>query len=108
MGKNGLKKLISKAVNDAAEKIKPKKVILFGSYAYGKPARDSDVDLLFIKNTSLSKMERYRLVNEHLEHFMPMDILIKTPAEINKRLRMGDPFYKEIIRKGRILYDASK
>jgi len=108
MSKNGLKKLISKVINDAAEKIKPEKVILFGSYAYGKPTKDSDVDLLFIKNTSLSRMERYRLVNEHLEHFIPMDILIKTPSEVRKRLKMGDPFYKEIINKGRILYDASK
>lgn len=106
--KSEIQDIIKKAVKEAAKKIKPIKVILFGSYAYGKPNKDSDVDLLFIKNTTLSRVERYRLVSEHLEHFMPMDILIKTPAEIRKRIQMGDPFYKEITKKGRILYDAAK
>ncbi len=108
MDKNGLKKLISKVVNDAAEKIKPKKVILFGSYAYGKPNKDSDVDLLFIKETKLSGLKRYSWATQFIEHLFPMDILIKTPAEVKKRLKMGDPFYHEIINKGRVLYDSSK
>ena len=108
MKKNGLQKLIEKAVRDAAKKIKPKKVILFGSYAYGKPNKDSDVDLLFIKNTNLSRMERSCLVDQYLEHFLPMDILVKTPSEIEKRLKMGDPFYHEIIKKGKVLFDDSK
>lgn len=104
--KNETKKLIEEAVKEAAEKIKPQKVILFGSYAYGKPNKDSDVDLLFIKNTNLSRMERSRLVDDHLDHFMSMDILIKTPSEIRKRLKMGDPFYLEIIKKGKVIYGA--
>ena len=92
--KNQIKKIVLKA----AEKVKPKKVILFGSYAYGKPNKDSDVDLLFIKNTNLSFVNRYCLVSKNIDHKFPMDILVKTPAEVKKRLKMGDPFYKEIIR----------
>lgn len=107
-GSNKVIKQIKNLIKEAVDKIHPQKVILFGSYAYGKPNKDSDVDLLFIKKTNLPRMERYRLVNDNLEHFLPMDILIKTPAEIRKRIQIGDPFYQEIINKGRILYDVSK
>jgi hypothetical protein len=37
-----------------------------------------------------------------------MDILVKTPSEVNKRVEMGDIFYKEILTKGRVLYEAGK
>lgn len=103
-----LRKLIKSTVTEAAKKILPEKVILFGSYAYGKPNQDSDVDLLFIKKTNLSRMERHVFVNTYLEHFMPMDILIKTPSEVQKRLKMGDPFYKEIIKKGEVIFNGAK
>ena len=105
--KNKIKKLIKEVVKKAADRIKPSKVILFGSYAYGKPNKDSDVDLLFIKNTKLTGIKRYSWATENIEHPFPMDILVKTPAEVRKRLAMGDPFYKEIINKGKIVYESS-
>jgi len=101
-------KQIKNIVLKAAKKVKPLKVILFGSHAYGKPNKDSDVDLLFIKNTNLGRVDRYCLVSENIEHEFPMDILVKTPKEVKKRLAMGDPFYKEIINKGQIIYESPK
>ncbi|MBU0501883.1 MAG: nucleotidyltransferase domain-containing protein [bacterium] len=100
------KKKIKKVVVQAAEKINPDKIILFGSYAYGKPNKDSDVDLLFIKNTKLKGLKRYSFISHNIEHSFPMDILIKTPAEVKKRLAMGDPFYKEILQKGEVVYES--
>ncbi|OGC21996.1 hypothetical protein A2291_07460 [candidate division WOR-1 bacterium RIFOXYB2_FULL_42_35] len=100
-------KHIRAIVLKAAEKVKPQKVILFGSYAYGKPNKDSDVDLLFIKKTNLGRIDRYCLISDNLEHHFAMDILVKTPAEVKKRLKMGDPFYKEIINRGKVLYESS-
>ena len=97
-------KLIRNVVSKAVDKIQPDKVILFGSFAYGKPSADSDVDLLFIKQTKLSGINRYTWVSDNIEHIFPMDILIKTPQELNKRLLMGDPFYREIMKKGKVLY----
>lgn len=97
-------KLIGNIVNKAAKEVKPLKIILFGSYAYGQPNKDSDVDLLFIKDTKLSRIKRYSWVSDKIERLFPMDILVKTPAEIKKRLAMGDPFYKEIFKKGKVLY----
>lgn len=102
------KKLIKKTIANSIKKAKPQKVILFGSHAYGNPSKDSDVDLLFIKNTGLSPLKRYCFVSNNIDHIFPMDIMVKTPLEIRKRLAMGDPFYKEIIKKGIVLYDSSK
>ncbi|MCX5750376.1 MAG: nucleotidyltransferase domain-containing protein [Candidatus Saganbacteria bacterium] len=106
MDKNKNYKLIKKLVKAAAAKISPQKVILFGSYAYGKPNKDSDVDLLFIKETALSGLKRYCWADSKIEHLLPLDVLIKTPTEVKKRIQIGDPFYKEILRKGKVLYES--
>ena len=105
---NDMKQLIKLTVKEAVEKTNPEKIILFGSYAYGNPTKDSDVDLLIIQNTHLSGTKRYCAVINNIPHLFAMDLLVKTPAEIKKRLKMGDPFYKEIMQKGKVLYDASK
>lgn len=99
---------IQHVIDGAAEKINPQKIILFGSHAYGQPNINSDVDLLFVINTPLSGLKRYCWVSDNIEHKFPMDILVKTPAEIKKRIKMGDPFYKEIINKGKVLYESAK
>ena len=105
--KKSNKTVIKRIINKAIEEIKPEKVVLFGSQAYGKPNRDSDFDLLFIKNTKRKGIARYRWVDQHISHVVPMDILIRTPAEIKERLLMGDPFYKEIMTKGKVLYESA-
>lgn len=101
------KRKISALIENTVDKIRPEKVILFGSYAYGHPDKDSDIDLLFIKNTRLTGLKRYCSVSNNIDHVMPLDILVKTPSEIETRLAMGDPFYKEIIGKGQVLYESS-
>jgi predicted nucleotidyltransferase len=100
--------VIQHVIEDIAEKVHPQKVILFGSHAYGQPNKDSDVDLLFIINTQLSGLKRYCWISNNIKHEFPMDILVKTPQEVKKRIKMGDPFYREIINKGKVLYEATK
>jgi len=84
----------------------PQKVILFGSYAHGKVSYDSDVDLLIILNTKLKGAERQRAVSRLIHpRLLPVDIIVKTPEEIvESQTRRIDPFLKEILEKGIILY----
>jgi predicted nucleotidyltransferase len=87
----------------------PQKVILFGSYAYGTPRPDSDIDLLIIKETSERFIDRWVTVRRILsdpERTVPLEILVLTPQEMAKRLAIGDQFLAEITRKGEILYAA--
>jgi predicted nucleotidyltransferase len=87
------------------EKFQPYKIILFGSYAYGTPDLDSDVDLLVVMDSDESIAQRIRQVTEVAKvRFLPMDIIVRTPSEMVERLAMGDFFLAEILEKGEVLY----
>lgn len=87
----------------------PEQVILFGSYAYGNPHSDSDLDLLIIKNTSKRFIERWTEVRRILsdpDRTFPLETFVLTPQEVKNRLAVGDQFVAEILEKGRVLYVA--
>jgi predicted nucleotidyltransferase len=102
-------KSLRPAVQRIVQELKPEKVILFGSYAYGTPNPHSDVDLLVIMKTSASLKERSWAVSRLLlPRPFPVDILVKTPEEVKKALGSGDFFLKEILTRGKVLYDRSE
>jgi predicted nucleotidyltransferase len=87
----------------------PQKVILFGSYAYGDPTPDSDIDLLIIKETPERFIDRWVTVRRILsdpKRMVPLETLVLTPQEVSRRLAIGDQFLAEILDKGEILYAA--
>ena len=109
----GLKVAVGKSLRPAIQKIatelNPEKIVLFGSYAYGTPNPHSDVDLLVIMKTKASPKDRSWAVSRLLlPRPFPVDILVKTPKEVEKALETGDFFLKEILTRGKVLYDRSK
>jgi len=109
----GLKVPVGKSLRPAIKKIvdelKPEKVILFGSFAYGTPNSNSDVDLLVIMNTRASHKDRSWAVSRLLlPRPFPVDILVKTPKEIEEDLKSGDFFIREILTSGKVLYERNK
>lgn len=87
-------------------RLRPEKIVLFGSYAYGHPTPDSDVDLLVIWETDASPTERYLAASRELyPRPFPVDLLVRTPQEIDHALQSGDFFIHEIITQGRVLYE---
>lgn len=98
--------LIKEIVSRLVSKVNPQKIIMFGSHAYGRPTKESDLDLLIIKNTKLSLSKRYGMVSDALyPRFFPIDFIVRTPAEIKKRLSGFDPFIKEVLSQGKVLYE---
>ena len=86
----------------------PDKVILFGSHAYGAPRPESDIDLLIIMSTDQRPMQRaVPILQKCRPRFVAMDVLVRTPQEIEDRLRAGDLFFLEVMKRGRVLYDRS-
>ena len=87
------------------EKYKPEKIILFGSAVNGRLGLDSDVDLLVIKkDTPLYGADRIRELSRIIDRDIPVDFLVYRPEEFEKRLNMGDPFLKAVLKEGKILY----
>jgi predicted nucleotidyltransferase len=97
---------INQIVKKIVVKYQPEKVILFGSYAWGKPNEDSDIDLFIVKETSERKIDRVREVRNIIwDSGLPIDILVYAPIEIKRRLEEFDDFFiKDISTKGKILY----
>jgi predicted nucleotidyltransferase len=97
---------IRRAAQKIVDEVQPEKIILFGSFAYGQPTPDSDVDLLVIVKTRLSPFDRVRQVSSVLDpRPFPVDILVRTPAELKERLKINDCFFQEIVNKGQVLYE---
>lgn len=97
-----------RAFSDAvARQFRPSKIMLFGSYASGKPTEDSDVDLLVIMPRTRDRGERMSVRILHaIPRDFPLDLLVRTPADVAKRLRWKDPFISEVVEKGEVLYEA--
>ncbi|HEY9528895.1 MAG TPA: nucleotidyltransferase domain-containing protein [Anaerolineales bacterium] len=105
-------KTLPRAIKRIVAELKPEKIILFGSYAYGNPTPDSDVDLLVVIETNGRNKETYRAVSKvlHPRQF-PVDIIVKTPREVDEALKGGVDnafFIREIVKKGKVLYDRTK
>ena len=101
-----IRTILDEIVGNIASAFNPEKIIIFGSYAYGRPTEKSDIDILVIMETTKREIERMVAVNKLLRDYhkkMDLDILVKTPAEIKHRLDIGDPFISKIISKGRVL-----
>jgi len=102
-----VRKIINEIVDRISKGYKPKKVILFGSYAYGEPTEDSDIDLLIIKNTDKRPIDRWVEVKRILRdrsRMLPVSPLVYTEKEIEERIAMKDFFVEEIFEKGEVLY----
>ena len=92
-----------------ADKFHPDKIILFGSYADGKPRPESDVDLLVIMDTPLrSRQQRLEISRVLSPRPFPMDVIIHTPRQVQERLAMGDLFLREITTRGKVIYERPR
>mgnify|MGYP001560838858 FL=1 len=102
-------KFYKKEVERLSERIKndyrPEKIFVFGSFARGKITADSDVDFFIIKKTAKPRSERQREVSRLLiDRQIPVDILVFTPSEVERRKKMGDFFVIDILKTGKLIY----
>lgn len=96
---------INTVVNRIVESAKPEKVIIFGSYAYGQPDENSDLDILVIKNTNTPQFQRTREIRKHLRGLaIPIDIVVYTPQEINEWKDTQAAFITQIVKYGKVIY----
>jgi predicted nucleotidyltransferase len=81
------------------------RVVLFGSRVRGEARPDSDVDLLVVMDYAGSSVDQTVQVLRTLEQPFPVDVVVRSPKEIERRVRLGDFFLRGILREGQVLYE---
>jgi predicted nucleotidyltransferase len=103
MSKN-IEKQLKNIVHKIARKYRPDKIILFGSYAWGIPTDDSDVDLFIIKGAQNTRELAREIDGTIFPRLFPMDIIVYHPDDVEKRKDLGDSFIRDILFRGKVLY----
>lgn len=98
------------AIDDVVEQIatqfQPKQIILFGSYAYGQPRPESDVDLLVVMETPLREKEQRWQIRQAINYNFGLDLIVRKPEVLAQRLEWGDFFLREITERGKVMYES--
>jgi predicted nucleotidyltransferase len=84
----------------------PDRIILFGSYAYGEPSDDSDVDLLVVLPFQGKAAYKAGEIRTRVRPDFPIDLIVRSPQQVQDRLAMDDWFIREIFEKGQTLYET--
>ena len=92
-----------------AREFQPDKIVLFGSWAYGKPDSASDIDLLVVMPFEGSPFRQAgTMLNRVIQAVgvLPLDLLVRTAEQLDERLAIGDGFVRDILERGKVLYAA--
>jgi predicted nucleotidyltransferase len=102
-----LKQEIDHFVGQIVSRFNPERIVLFGSHARGRSSMDSDVDLLVIMDFEGRPHEKAFEIRKAIPRKFPLDLLVRRQKDIDRRLQMNDLFFKEILQKGKTLYERS-
>jgi predicted nucleotidyltransferase len=94
-------------VRDIMRRFDPEKIILFGSYAYGEPTEDSDLDLLVVMPHRGPGHRMATKIRLSVGVKFPMDLLVRSSAELHQGVSQRDWFIVEILEKGITLHDRA-
>jgi len=101
-------KTIDTIIQAIVEHIRPQKIFLYGSYVYGQPTEDSDLDILIINDSDLPRYKRAREIHRLFDPYpCPMDILVYTPQEVARFSDHPSAFIHSILEKGKLVYDRT-
>jgi predicted nucleotidyltransferase len=93
-------------VDRVVAEFSPQRVILFGSHARGDATPDSDVDLLVVMPTKKEPIEQAVEVRQRVRRSFPLDLVVKTPEDVARRLSLRDCFLTAILTEGKTLYES--
>ncbi len=100
-------KKIRELTSQIARAFNPDKIILFGSHAYGQASSDSDVDILVVLPFKGKPVRKAIEIRNKVNAEMPLDLIVRTPEQLADRLSQNDWFIREIVERGRTLYEAN-
>ncbi|MBI1825032.1 MAG: nucleotidyltransferase domain-containing protein [Planctomycetes bacterium] len=89
------------------EEFDPERIILFGSYAYGAPSKDSDVDFLVILPFEGSGLRKSVEILTRLSPDFPIDLISRRPEDVQRSYDAHDILIREAFDRGKVLHDRS-
>ena len=98
---------IREIVQQIVERFRPQKVILFGSYAQGKPTQDSDVDLLVVMETDEQALHAAARISAAIDHPFPLDVLVISPEEFEETKAVVGGLAYPAHHWGTVLFEAN-
>lgn len=108
MDKISIEAQLQKITENLVRKFQPEKVVLFGSWAYGQPGPDSDVDLLVVKEADDIRRLRREIDGSIFPRPFPIDLIVYTPEQLEQARNERDFFITEILTKGQFLYERRR
>ncbi|OGX05730.1 MAG: hypothetical protein A3G87_06885 [Omnitrophica bacterium RIFCSPLOWO2_12_FULL_50_11] len=106
MRREAVERKLAEVVHKIVKEFHPQQIILFGSWAWGTPGPDSDVDLFIVQETENTRRLAAEIDGSIFPRPFPIDLIVCRPQQLKKRLDQGDFFAAEVLRKGKILYAA--
>jgi predicted nucleotidyltransferase len=100
-------KRIKDLTSQIAREFNPERIILFGSHAYGQPGEDSDVDILVVLPFKGKPVRKAIEIRNRINPGIPVDLIVRTPEQVAERIANNDWFMREIVEKGRTMYEAN-
>ena len=98
---------ITDIVEQIVVKFQPEKIILFGSFANGTANEESDVDLLVVMEYRGSSRKQAVKILTAIEYHIPLDLMVRSHKQLRQRIEAGDFFIKEILDKGKVVYEQN-
>ncbi len=96
---------IEKIKNSIVESFNPDKIILYGSYAYGTPNNQSDIDLLIVMPFEGRSSKVILEIWKKIKPDFSIDLIVRTPDDFQRRYIEGDPLIGDAVDKGKVLYE---
>src|SRR3990167_4030432 len=104
-----MSKTLQKIRDVIVREYRPDKIILFGSRVWGKPRKDSDYDLFILKKGVKKRIHRRSgdviRIKRKAQINIPIDAIVYNQKELNFIVKKNDQFYRDILSKGKMLYE---
>ena len=99
-------KQVQEICDTIAREFHPEKIVVFGSHAYGNPGPFSDLDLLVVMPFEGSPLQQAARIITRGKPQLGIDLIVRTPEQVAKRLALQDAFMREILERGKVAYEA--
>ncbi len=90
-----------------ATAFQPLQIILFGSYAWGSPTEDSDVDVLVVMPKKRFRRDLDLKIRRRVPATFPVDVLVRDQEDFTRRQADGECFILDVTEKGKVMFEAS-